>query len=204
MKIVKNILCLFMVFCTQCLFSQTLTGEYLSSKLKESAVILNDYQNMIADKDKNPDVKRHYMTQALNLFVNNGNPFNVDSIKYQGSSIITKSSLRDKLVRRKVKDYLQGIMDLRYAPIDLTTMKIPSLPSQINLNDFVKYGDNQYKYTFLVTREFAGYIDGSPVYKDITPYEYTLFLSLNKTIDGTEYNVYLNDIEIVENYETKK
>lgn len=204
MKIVMNILCLFMVFSTQCLFSQTLTGEYLSSKLKESAVILNDYQNMIADKDKDPEVKRHYMAQALNLFVNQGNPFSVDSTKYQGSSIITKSALRDKLVRRKIKDYFQGVMDLRYVPIDLTMMKIPSLPSQINLNDLVKYGDNQYKYTILVTREHAGYIDGTPVYKDITPYEYTLFLSLNKTIDGTEYNVYLNDIEIEEKEEGKK
>lgn len=204
MKTSIKILCLFMILGTQCLFAQTLTGEYLSSKLKEGAVILNDYQNMIADKDKDPEVKRHYMAKALNLFVNNGNPFNVDSINYQGSTIITKSALRDKLVRRKVKDYLQGVMDLRYAPIDLIAMKIPSLPSQINLNDFVKYGDNQYKYTFLVTREFAGYIDGTPVYKDITPYEYTLFLSLNKTIDGTEYNVYLNDIEIEENVETKK
>lgn len=182
----------------QCVMAQSLTGEFLTAKIKEKAVILNDYQNMMADKDKSPDVKRHYLMQALSLFINQGEPFSVDTIKYQGAFITTKSSLRNKPVKRKVKDYLQGVMDLRYTPIDLTAMKLPSLPNQINPSDFVKYGDNQYRYTILVTRELAGYINGSPVYKDIIPYEYTLFLSLNKTIDGTEYNVYLNDIEIDE------
>jgi len=186
-----------------CVVAQNLTGNVLVSKLKEKVEILNDYQNMLADKDKTPDVKRHYMTQALNLFVNQGEPFSVDSIKYQGAYITTKSALRNKPVKRRIKDYLQGVMDLRYTPIDLTAMKIPALPSQIDATDFVKYSDNQYRYTLLVTRELAGYIDGTPVYKDIVPYEYTIFLSMNKTIDGTEYVVYLSDIDIDEKEEKK-
>lgn len=186
-----------------CVVAQNLTGNVLVSKLKEKVEILNDYQNMLADKDKTPDVKRHYMTQALNLFVNQGEPFSVDSIKYQGAYITTKSALRNKPVKRRIKDYLQGVMDLRYTPIDLTAMKTPALPSQIDATDFVKYSDNQYRYTLLVTRELAGYIDGTPVYKDIVPYEYTIFLSMNKTIDGTEYVVYLSDIDIDEKEEKK-
>lgn len=188
----------------QCVVAQSLTGEFLTAKIKEKAEILNDYQNMMSDKDKSLDIKRHYMTQALNLFVNQGEPFAIDSVKYQGASITTKSALRNKPVKRKVKDYLQGVMDLRYIPIDLTSVKIPTIPSQINLGECVKYADNQYRYTFLVSRELAGYIDGSPVYKDITPYEYTIFLSVNKTIDGTDYNVYLYDIDIDKKDEEKK
>lgn len=184
--------------------AQTLSGEQLMSKLKEKVVILNDYQNMIADKEKDIEVKRHYLTHAMDLFVNHGNPFNVDSTKYQGASIITKSAISDKTVKRKVKDYLQGVMDLRYSPLDLTAVKFPSFPNQINTNDLVKYGEHQYRYTFLVTRELAGYIDGTPVFKDITPYEYSIFLTLSKTIDGTEYNVYLSDIEIDEKEVSKK
>lgn len=189
------------VLSINCIMAQNLTGDVIISKLKEKAEILNDYQNMMADKDKSLDVKRHYMTQALNLFVNHGEPFAIDTIKYQGASITTKSALRNKPVKRKIKDYLQGVMDLRYTPIDLTTVKIPALPSQINLSDCVKYNGNQYRYTFIVTRELAGYIDGSPVYRDITPYEYTIFFSADKTIDGVEYNVFLNDITIDEKEE---
>lgn len=178
--------------------SQTLTGEYLASKIREKAIILNDYQNLIADKDKSPEIKRHYVTQALNLFVNNCNPFRIDTIQYQGPVVTMKSSLRNKPVRRKVKDYLQGVMDLRYSPVDLTSIKIPVLPNQINESDFVKCGENLYRYTCQITRELAGYMDGTPVYRDITPYEYSVFLYMNKTIDGTEYIIYLNDIEIEE------
>lgn len=186
------------VLSINCIIAQNLTEDVIISKLKENAEILNDYQNMMADKDKSLDVKRHYMTQALNLFVNHGEPFTIDTIKYQGASITTKSALRNKPVKRKIKDYLQGVMDLRYTPIDLTTAKIPTLPSQINLSECVKYNGNQYRYTYLVTQELAGYIDGSPVYRDITPYEYTIFFSADKTIDGVKYNVYLNDITIDE------
>lgn len=182
----------------QTLVAQTINGEDVSAKIKDVAVILNDYQNMLVDKDKSAEVKRHYLKQALSLFVNNGNPFSIDTIQYQGSTISMKSALRNKPVRRKVRDYLQGVMDLRYSPVDLTTIKIPAIPTHIKDSDLVKYGDNQYKYTFLVTRELAGYMDGTPVYRDITPYEYTIFLHLNKTTNGVDYNVYLNDIEIEE------
>lgn len=191
-----------MTFGLQALLAQTLSGDDISSKVKDLAIILNDYQNMLADKDKNIEVKRHYMNQALTLFVNNGNSFSIDTVQYNDATISMKSALRNKPVRRKVRDYFQGVMDLRYSPVDLTYIKIPDIPSHINISDLVKYADNQYKYTFLVTRELAGYLDGTPVYRDITPYEYTIFLSLNKTIDRTEYNVHLYDIEIEEK-ETK-
>lgn len=180
------------------LVAQTISGDVVSSKINETAIILNDYQNMLASKDKSPEIKRYYMNQALSLFVNNGNPFRIDTVHFQGATISMKSSLRNKPVRRKVSDYFQGVMDLRYSPVDLTAMKIPAIPSQINISDLVRFSDNLYKYTFLVTRELAGYIDGTPVYRDITPYEYSIFLLINKTIDGTEYNVLLNDIEIEE------
>lgn len=183
----------------QTLFAQTISGEVISSKIQDLVIILNDYQNMLANKDKSAEVKRHYMNQALSLFVNNGDPFSIDTVKYQGSTITMKSALRNRPVRRKVKDYLQGVMDLRYSPVDLTAIRVPAIPSQINGSDLVKYGENQYRYSFLVTRELAGYIDGTPVFRDITPYEYTIFLHINKTIDGIVYTVYLNDIEIEEN-----
>ncbi len=187
-----------------CMVAQNLTGNVIVSKLKEKVEILNDYQNMLADKDKAPDVKRHYMTQALNLFVNQGEPFSIDTIKYQGAYITTKSALRNKPVKRKIKDYLQGVMDLRYTPIDLSAIKIPALPAVIDNKSFVKCGDNLYKYTTLITRELAGYIDGIPVYKDITPFEYSVFIGMKDTIDGREYIIYLSDFEVEEKEDNKK
>ncbi len=193
-----------MTFGISCAFSQTISGEKLNSKLAASKTILNDYQNLMADKSKSDDVKRQYLELALDLFVNKGEPFTVDSISYEGATITTTSAYRNKEIKRKMRDYLQGIIDLRYTPIDLTVANIPPLPSQIDTKELKKLGDNQYAYTFLVTRELAGYIDGTPVYKDITPYKYTLFLFTENTINGLEYIVYLSDVVIDGKEEEKK
>ncbi len=176
--------------------SQTINGEILNRRIAAAKTILNDYQNLMADKSKSDDVKRQYLELALNLFVNKGEPFAIDSISYEGAMITTKSAYRNKEIKRKMRDYLQGIIDLRYTPIDLTEMKIPTLASQIDTKDLIKIGDNQYMYTFLVTRELAGYIDGIPVYKDITPYTYSIFLTREKAVYGLEYIVYPANIVI--------
>ena len=178
--------------------AQELTGEIVSNKLQEKAQILNDCLSFLAQQDRSADIKKHYMDQALCLFVNNGEPFSVDSTKYEGSFILTKSAYRNKPVKRKVKDYLQGVMDLRYTPIDLSAIKIPALPALIDSKNFVKCGDDLYKVTTMITRELAGYIDGSPVYKDITPFEYSIFIGMKDTIEGKEYVIYLSDIEVEE------
>ncbi len=183
--------------------AQELTGEMVSNKLQDKAQILNDCLLFLAQKDRSSDIKKHYMNQALSLFVNNGKPFSVDSMKYDGAYIITKSAYRNKPVKRKIKDYLQGVLDLRYTPIDLSTIKIPALPAVIDNKSFVKCGDNLYKYTTLITRELAGYIDGTPVYKDITPFEYSVFIGIKNTIDGREYIIYLSDIEVEEKEDNK-
>lgn len=184
--------------------AQDLTGEIVSNKLQEKAQILNDCLLFLAQKDRSSDVKKHYMDQALSLFVNNGESFSVDSVKFDGAYIVTKSAYRNKPVKRKIKDYLQGVMDLRYTPIDLSAIKIPALPAVIDSKSFVKCGDNLYKYTTLITRELAGYIDGTPVYKDITPFEYSAFIGMKDTIDGREYIFYLSDIEVEEKEDNKK
>ena len=184
--------------------AQELTGEIVGNKLQEKAQILNDCLTFLAQKDRSADIKKHYMDQALSLFVNNGEPFIVDSIKYEGSFILTKSAYRNKPVKRKVKDYLQGVMDMRYTPIDLSAIKLPALPALIDSKSFVKCGDNLYKYSTIITRELAGYIDGTPVYKDITPFEYSIFIGMKDTIDGKEYVIYLSDIEVEEKDDNTK
>ncbi len=184
--------------------AQEMTGEKVCNKLQDKVQILNDYLSLLARKDRSADIKRHYMNQALALFVNNGEPFSVDSVKYDGAYISTKSAYRNKPVKRKVKDYLQGVMDLRYTPIDLSAVKIPALPVMMDSKSLVKCGNNLYRFTALITRELAGYIDGTPVYKDITPYEYPVFIGMEGTANGKEYVVYLGDIEVEETEENKK
>lgn len=184
--------------------AQDITGEIINNKLQEKAQILNDCLLFLSQKDRSANIKKHYLDQALSLFVNNGEPFSADSVKYEGAYIITKSSFRNKPVKRKIKDYLQGVMDLRYTPIDLTAIKIPALPAIIDSKSFVKCGDNLYRFTTLITRELAGYIEGAPVYKDIAPFEYSVFVGMKDTIDGKEYIIYLSDIEVEEKDENKK
>lgn len=178
--------------------AQELTGEIVANKLQEKAQILNDYLSFLTQKERSDGIKKYYMDQALDLFVNEGEPFSVDSVKYDGAYIVAKSAYRNKHVKRKIKDYLQGVMDLRYTPIDLSAIKIPAFPAVFDSKSFVKCGDNLYKYTILITRELAGNIDGSPVYKDIEPFEYSIFIGTKNTIDDKEFIVYLSDIEVEE------
>lgn len=200
MKQIKNVVIIFALLILGVINSeaQELTSEIVRSKLQEKVQILNDCLTFLAQKDRSADIRKHYMDQALCLFVNNGEPFGFDSTKYEGSFILTKSAYRNKPVKRRVKDYLQGVMDLRYTPIDLSAIKIPALPAVIDGNSFVKCGDNLYKFTTMITRELAGYIDGTPVYKDITPFKYTIFIGMEDTIDGKEYVIYLSDIKLEE------
>lgn len=182
-------------------FGQELTGEVVSNKLQEKAQILNDCLSFLAQKDRSVDIKSYYMNQALGLFVNNGEPFSYDSTIYNGAYIITKSAYRNKPVKRKIKDYLQGVMELRYTPLDLSAIKIPALPTLIDSERFVRCGDNLYRFSTLITREFAGYIDGTPVYKDITPFIYSIYIGMKNSIDGKEYEIYLDSIEVEEKEE---
>lgn len=206
MKQIKNVAIIFALLILGVVNSaaQELTGEIVSTKLREKAQILNDCLTFLAEKDRSADIKKHYMDQALSLFVNNGEPFSVDSTKYEGSFILTKSAYRNKPVKRKVKDYLQGVMDMRYTPIDLSVIKIPALPALIDSKSFVKCGDGLYKFTTMITRELAGYIDGTPVYKDITPFKYSIFIGMKDTIDGKEYVIYLSEIEVEEKEDNTK
>lgn len=198
MKHLKGFVLIFIlaIFGIESLSSQELTGAIVSNKLQAKVQILNDCLSFLYQKDRSADIKKHYMDQALNLFVNNGEPFSSDSVKYDGAYIVTKSAYRNKPIKRKVRDYLQGVMDLRYTPVDLSTIKLPVLPTLIDSRSFVKCGDNLYRFTTMITREFAGYIDGTPVYKDITPFEYSLYIGMKDTIDGKEYTIYLSEIEV--------
>lgn len=206
MKQIKTIIFIFVLMISggTTSWAQEITGEMVCSTLQRKVQILNDYLSFLSQKDRNADIKKHYMEQALSLFVNNGEPFSIDSVKYDGAYIVTKSAYRNKPVKRKIKDYLQGVMDLRYTPVDLSAIKIPDLPAVIDDKSFVKCGDNLYKYSTLITRELAGYIDGIPVYKDITPFEYSVFIGVKDTIEGREYIIYLSDIDVEEKEDNKK
>lgn len=204
MKAFRLLFTVLIAFVSQIAIAQPLTRDMITSQIKEKVSILNDYQYMLIDSTKSFDVKSYYKKQALSLFVNQGDPFVVDSLSYSGSSITTSSIYRNRPITRRIKDYLQGLIEMRFAPIDLSGLKIPDFPNTINEDEIIKYGENQYRCTFLITREFAGYIDNTPVYKDITPYKYTVFLSFNKTIAGTEYNIYLNDLVIEKNADESK
>lgn len=206
MKQLKSIVLIFIISILgiETSSAQDMTGENVRNKLQEKAMLLNDCLSFLSQEDRSADIKDYYMNQALSLFVNNGEPFSVDSMKYEGSYIVMKSAYRNKSVKRKIKDYLQGVMNLRYAPIDFSTMKIPTLPMLIDMKSFVKCGDNLYKFTTTITRELAGYIDGTPVYKDIDPFEYSIYIGIMETIAGKEYVIYLSDIEIEEKEENSK
>lgn len=184
-------------------YPQELTGEQLTALFQRNTSILYDCIMLMSDKSKPLDVRDYYVKRALNLFVNQGESFPLDSVVKPGAKITVKSKYRSKPVQRLAKDYFTGLKELRYPTPEISALKFPSFPNRIDLSTAKQINNNLYMVKIPITREFVGYIDGTPVYKDITHYDYTLFYTIENSIDGKEFLIFFHDIEIPESNDKK-
>ncbi len=116
MKHLKHIICLLFLFIGISVFGQNdsikgLMSTYAMQKVAQ----MNDNISFMADKSKYVDTRKYYRQRALNLFIEKGEPFEEDGIHNSGVKIEISSIHRKKLVRRLMKDYLTGLINLRYS-----------------------------------------------------------------------------------------
>ena len=175
---------------------------------------LNDYIASIAYKyenmtyEKQIEQKEYYRKQALNLFIFKGEKYTVimttkniygeetvDTIHKVGA-IMEVTSLKnpDKPSRNLVKNYLKGLMKLRYSQVDIKTTdsaKMRVTPPQ-------KIGDNLYKCTCYFEQEFIGKTGEFITYGDKTTKRVDSIIAVLETEDGIELDVKLGDVTAVE------
>ena len=168
MNNLKYILYVILFFLGVSAFAQEDTGlnELMKQRAQQMVAQLNDNISFMADKSKGSEVREYYKQKALNLFLGEGEPyFDVegDSIN-TGVKMETTSVYRKKPVKRLMKDYFTGLMNLRYSKVDIQTTKV----HDIEVSDLQKIDDDKFVCTAYFEQVFIGYRDGKPVYKDRT------------------------------------
>lgn len=155
---------------------------------------MNDNISFMADKGKSLDTRKYYRKKALNLFNGKGEPFEENGVTNPGVKMETTSKYRKKPVSKLMKNYFDGLINLRYSKVDIQTTKV----NEIKVSDLQKVGDNQYVCTACFEQVFVGYRDGIPVYKDRTRKKVKVYITAEETLDGTEFIVNLGDVTALE------
>ncbi len=166
----------------------------MEERARQMVAQMNDNITYMADKSKNLKTRQFYRTQALNLFIGNGEPYELEGESNAGVKMQTTSKYRKKPRERLMKDYFTGLIDLRYSKVDIESTKV----NEIEISDLQKIDDNTYVCTAFFEQIFRGYRDGKPVYTDRTRKKVKVYIIADETIDGTEFIVLLGDVTAVE------
>ena len=155
---------------------------------------LIDNISFMADKSKSPDKRNYFKSRALNLFIEKGEPFEIEGIHNPGVMMETTSIYRKKPSRRLMKDYFTGLVNLRYSRVDIQSIKV----HEIEVSDLQKVDDNKYVCTACFEQTFVGYRDGHPLLKDRIRKKVKVYILAVETIDGQEFIVLLGDVTALE------
>lgn len=196
MKNLKHIICLMLLFIGASAFAQKDAGisELMKQRAQQKVAQMNDNISFMADKSKDLNTRNYYRGRALNLFVEKGEPFEEDGIRNSGVKMETTSVYRKKPLRRLMKDYFTGLVNLRYSKVNIQSTKV----HEIEVSELLKVDDNKYVCTAYFEQIFVGYRDGKPVYKDRTRKKVKVYILAEETIDGQEFIVLLGDVTALE------
>ncbi|MCH5224980.1 MAG: hypothetical protein J1D77_03230 [Muribaculaceae bacterium] len=201
MKIVKQLLCLAFLACGCLAYAQTEysaqddgLSELLKQRAQQKVAQLTDNISFMADKSKDLKTREFYKKMALKLFVAEGEPFEEDGVTNSGVKMETTSKYRKNPSRKLMKDYFNGLINLRYSKVDIQSTKV----QDIKVSDLQKIGDNQYVCTAYFEQVFRGFRDGVPVYSDRTKKKVKVYILGDETLDRMEYLVLLGDVTALE------
>lgn len=196
----KHIICLLFLFIVTSAFGQNDSIKELMSRYALQKVAhMNDCISFLADKSKDLDTRKYYRQKALNLFIEKGEPYKVDDeIRNEGVKIYVSSAFRRKPTCRLIKDYLTGLINLRYSKVDIVSTEI----CEIKKSELQKIDDNEYVSTVCYVQKITGYKDNMPMFQDKTRRKIKIHIYAEKTIDdegiNPSYLVYLGDVTALE------
>lgn len=151
-----------------CAQIQTESEEIISRRQSHIIKMLNDYIDYIADSTEKYEDRKYYVNRALKLFINEGDEYEIfdGSVikKISGSIVEIRSKYGKRNVRRRIKEYLRGLLNLRYKPASITEATF----AVVYKENVIKVANNKYIATCFVDNAFCGIRDGLPMYKDIT------------------------------------
>ncbi len=192
----KHFICLMLILIGSSVFAQTDAGisELMKQRIQQKVAQMNDNISFMADKSKDLNTRNYYKGRALSLFISKGEPFEVEGIQNSGVKMETTSIYRKKPSRRLMKDYFNGLINLRYSKVDIQSTKV----HEIEVSQLQKIDDNTYVCTACFEQIFVGSRDGRPVYKDRTRKKVKVYILAEETLDRQEFMVLLGDVTALE------
>jgi len=175
----------------------------LKLRAAECVAQMNDYIQFMADPQKALKTRGVYRSEALNLFIAQGEAYEEETtdeygrtqkVHKEGAMMEITSKFRRKPTHRLIKDYFTALMNLRYTRVDIQTTNV----AEIEVSNLKKVEDGHYTCTCYFEQAFCGYRDGRPVYKDITRKKVECHIFVLDTEEGEMYIVRLGDVTALE------
>lgn len=183
--------------------SNIINNPELKLRAAECVAQMNDYIQFMADPQKALKTRGVYRSEALNLFIAQGEAYEEETtdefgrtqtIHKEGVMMEITSKFRRRPTHRLIKDYFTALMNLRYSRVDIQSTDIGA----IEVSNLKKVEDGHYTCTCYFEQAFCGYRDGRPVYKDITRKKVECHIFEIETIEGVMYIVRLGDVTALE------
>lgn len=172
--------------------------ELLTHLQLEKLNMFADYLSIIGNPKNDMNVRRYYASEALALFVNNGDSFIVDGKVFRGAQIEVVNKFRSRRAVRLVKDYMNMLLSMRCGKMTIEDATF----AIVDTKDLVLDNMNgKFKATATIEQTFQGVRDGVPVYRDITRRTIQFYLDKDyvESLERTPYVVLLVDIRVNEN-----
>lgn len=168
--------------------------EMIKHRAAEKVAQMNDYISFMASKKKSTENRKYYKTKALNLFMGKGFSYEEDGIEKDGVMMETTSIKRKTTNHSLMRDYFDRVIRLKYSDVEIKSTEI----ADIKVSNLKQIDENLYVCTCQYDQAFVGYLDGKPIYKDITTKRIKCYVYAEDTEDGFEYIIMLGDVTALE------
>lgn len=169
-------------------------AELIAHLQLEKLNLLEEYLSTIGNPNIGLEVKKYYISRALSLFVNNGASYTMDGNVAKGAYIETLNKYRSRPTKRLLRDYLNGLLNLRYEII-----KVESATFAIVKSENLKFDNINGKYIAkaIINQNFKGFVEGKPIYDDVSNKTIQFYLDKEyvESLGETPYIVLLVDIQ---------
>lgn len=180
--------------------------EKIKLRAAQKVGLLGEYISSIADKTQGDLQSRlHFCDKALSLFIGKGGPYEEDGVERKGVVMEVTSVNRKTVNRRLMKNYFNGLANLRYDAVSIETTDV----ADIKVSNLHRVADNLFVCTCFFEQAFTGYKDGRPVYKDITRKAVKCYVIqeeievIEEGGDKYEYLVLLGDVRAIDTIRVK-
>lgn len=153
--------------------------------------LLNECISNMADRNNSLQDRLNCKTQALSLFIANGDSYLDDGIYKDGAIIETISLYRQKPIRRLIRDYFDGLTHNKYSKVEISTTQV----FEIDVSDLKRIEENLYEASICYEQFFIskGYQDRK-LSIERTIKNLNVYIFTEETNFGTEHIIKFGDI----------